>query len=498
MNRMFVFHRIITLIAVMLNIELANSMSISDVRCLYSNTGAVEVTRIDYGKKMTRIHFATDDSSVTDFSVGHGIFIVGDDGMRRHAISTKGIQLDSMYTIKSGRRMNFTIDFEPVSETNICLDVCSPRLFAIYGLHDGRVPLNIPKARYDTDENDGNTSFYTVSETEIEGVLHDPDGSYGRRIYANYCTPRPGMDVKESKMSDIDPDGRFSMKFMMYGPQEIDFRDETLGGGYIPNIIAIPGDRLRLELYEPEEGREIVCMNMSGHHSYNRYVNAPGFLFDNTKYYRNLVGRYSEMPYTKHHSELADAYKREMAYADYICWHYGLSPAESRLYIDRLTVEMVFWLMESDITVLTKRTEADNDKVRETCDSCISSMDYSYLRYLNPNSENYVLFSHGDIGAYIIQLKPFAECYDKATAGSPDQLVNVIEMQQDILKKLTGWNEHTIVADQVTVNSVLWGILGKNIALNDEQATKIRQSIIHPYYRQLFDIIRTELKDKKV
>ncbi len=463
------------------------------VKCLYSNTDAVDVTRIDYGNKMTRVHFTTSNDSVTQFSVGHGIFIVGDDGMRRHVISTKGIQLDSIYMVESGRRMNFTIDFEPVPEANTSLDVCSPRLFAIYGLHDGRVSLNIPKARYDTDGHDDNTSLYTVSETEIEGVLHDPDGSYGRRIYANYRTPRPGMDSKESRMSDIDPDGRFVMKFMMYGPQEIDFRDGTQGGGYFPKIIASPGDRLSLELYEPEEGRAVVCRNISGRPSYNRYVNAPGFLFNNTKYYRNLAGGYSEMPYAAHRSELVDAYKREMSYADYICWHYGLSPAETRLYIDRLTVEMVFWLIESDITVLTKRTESDNDEVRETCDSLISGMDCSYLRYLNPNSGNYILFSHGDIGAYIIQLKPFAECYDMIAAGSPDRLIKIIERQQEVLKKLTGWDEHTIVADQVTVNSVLWAVLGKNIVLDDEQAVTIRQLVRHPYYRQLFDTIHDEL-----
>lgn len=472
--------------------------AIKDVRWLYHDAAHLDVTMIEYDRRHTTLTFQTDRHVDGTFSVGHGIFIVGDDGERHYAIKTKGIVLDSVYTISAGEYMSFEVEFEPVSPTNNALDVRCPGQFSIYGLHDRNTTLVVPKPDISIDETMQDYSLYKSRSVDVYGVLHDPDSILGDIVQMNYTFNAIDSKHRNDMSARLATDGSFHITFPMFAPQLLSFLRPYYNGQTVNGLVMVrPGDRLNVDLYNSKEGRPIGVVNQSGNKSYIRLSNAPFPNFSMNKYSRNLRYSFEQMTYKVQVDEIMEAYRRGMAFGEYVCWHYQLSPYEAKFYIDRLRSMYLYVLIETDI--VAKQLSQENSKIsksdRQKYAELLDKIDYSYLKDIDPDDPTCVITGLGSALQLINQLAPIEDCIDKVPKDSPSRWLQIIALQQEALNTITGWTGQTFVMEQVIV-SQLYYLLTKQINPKADEFAQVRALLHHPYSQTCFDIYYREMQEK--
>ena len=468
---------------------------ISNLSFLYANANQIEVSEISYGKDVTTVTFQTIRNADSTLKVGHGIYIVDDNGRRLHAIGTKGIKLDSLYILYEGQQIRFSVDFPAAAESNQALDIVDPTRFSFYGLHDASAQLNIPRCTPEIDPAEISDAFFLPAKTTVEGILHDSNDQFGQLLYCNYDPPRPYLQEEHSKFADISSPGRFSVSFTMYAPYHVDFRRYRLDVRHpLGPIYVRPGDNVFVEIFDALDGKETVYRNLSGGKAYNQLVNSPGFPFDYWKYHKNISDGFTDVSYPRHMVALDEDYHAALKFADYICWHYHLSSFETQLYLNELNWNYFFVMISSDIDVQNRYNQAKTDTERQKWGSLIEQMDYSYLKYINPNDPSTIYRHNNYVAGMVKQLSPLVRCLDKVPATASNRWQKVIDLQQEELNRITGWEGRTFFME-LLIAELSYDMLQQKIG--DSELEQIKSSLTHPYCRQLVDIYRQEFSEKK-
>lgn len=475
---------------------ITHAKSITKLSYLHSHTNAIEVSRIKYDKDATYVTFNTTRQAGPTFKIGHGIYVVDDQGERYHAIEANGINLDSLYVLYKGQQLKFTIMFPRIDESNCALDIICPGSFGIYGLHDSNVQLNIPKAVGKVDNEETDFQYFKLQDTEIDGTMHFADGNILSQVYCNYDTPRPYLREENTKYSSIDASGHFMAKFKMHAPQMIQLRDARLmnsnfNTGY---IYVRPGDRISIEMNGIHEGKGIVYTNHSGREAYNRLANCPWIpitCFNMQKYFGNLTDGFASYSYEQHCSMLKADFEKAMEYADYVCWHYRLSPYETLLYLNSVKSFYINQLSNVDVFVKNKYQDAREEDEKNRYKAMLDKADYSYLKYLDPEDVS-LLYCDIDPFGYSDQLYPIKSCISKVPENTPNRWRKIIELQQEELNRITGWTGMTFFMEML-IASEAYGMVFRH-HISETELEEIKAMLSHPYCKQYVDIVYNEYK----
>lgn len=479
------------ILPVLVNIAITSgAKSISNIEYLSANRNQVEVTKIEYADDATTVSFITKKDCCSTLKVGHGIYIVDDNGERHHAIGTKGIKLDSLYVLFKDKRFRFSIYFAPVEESNKALDVRDPCIFSIFGLHDAKMELNIPKAKGEIDEQEVGNSLYRTQSTEVEGVVRDYNDSFGKIMYCGYISPR--LESRLDKYSDIDATGHFGMQFSMYSPFQL-----YLGKGeyvFVQSVIyARPGDKIRVELYDELEGKEFVYSNLSGHKAYNKLVNCPGSIPNASKCRPNL----SSLDYYKDKAYIEKEYERSLKLADYICLHYDLSPFEIELYLDNIHLFYAHALMSINQLIDREYEYAETEEDKEKYASILVNQDYSFLKNINPNNPAYISNSTFDIlCSQIIRIKSMRKIVENVPKTDKNRWEKIINLQNEELNRITGWSGMTFVMQLAVVEGIndIYTYNNQPQDDSDKSLEQVKFELTHPYCKMILDYYYKEIK----
>lgn len=475
-----------------------NARSVKNVECLFSRTNTIEVTRIDYDKNKTTVYFAVFGKS-GNFRVGSSICAVGDGGVECKIIGTKGIRLDSVYNMAESEPMKFSIDFEPLPVSNSCLDIRTIGRLAFYGLHEKGQTPPIPEIQCHYDGSERQEELYRTNDVEIEGILHDSLGILGKQVYVNRMPLIIKKGVYDNQFASVDDNGHFSIRYKMDVPQIVYLRQDRLTGtGISPSFIVRPGDHLMVEIYASDDTHPFEIENLSGRNTYSRSAASPAMLFNFLPYLDNRIAGFKDYTYEQTMSDVKAGMKKELEFAKYVCWHYGLTPSESQRYVDNIILEYVSFLIYTDISVQNHYLRANGDETKQRpYASIIEKADYSYLRLLSPDVPEYIIAnSNGEeLGGIIIQLKPFDDCFKQIGIGEPDRWIRIVKMQQKILSSLTGWDDTNFIMDEIIVAGMNQIFTDK--AITKEEADAVRQLLKYPYGRQCFDIYYADYASKQ-
>jgi hypothetical protein len=477
-------------------LAIVHAKSNTKLSYLYSNTNEIEVARIRYDKDATCVTFKTTRQVGPTFKIGHGIYIVGDDGIRHHAIGAEEIKLDSLYVLYKGQRLEFSVRFLPVPESNLTLDIICPGSFGVYGLHDSNVKLNIPKAVGKADNEETDFQHIKMQDTEIEGIIHFSDGNILTQVYCNSEAPSSYLREESTKYSSIDASGHFSAKFKMYTPQMIQLRDARLmNTNFSTGFIYVrPGDRISVEMNGIREGKGIAYTNHSGREAYNRLANCPWIpitALDRQKYIGNMTAGFVDYSYEQHYEMLMADYKKAMEYADYVCWHYCLSPYETLLYLNSVKSYYFNLLAGTDVYIKDRYQDTNDEEERLRYKVMLDKADYSYLKLLVEPNDVSLLYCDISPFGFSYQLYPIENCFGKVPENTPNRWRKIIELQQEELNRITGWTGRTFFMEMLIAKEV-HKLFQHHISEAD--LADVKAMLSHPYCKQYVDIAYEEYK----
>lgn len=443
---------------------------------LYRYGSSVEVACIEYTPEATILTFKTTKECVPTLKVGHGIFIVDDKGQRHYAISTDGIKLDSLYVMVKGQPRKFSIAFDPVSENNQALDVRGGGMSSIYGLHDAKRGFTISQASREVNLDEIDPVRFATDWVEIDGVVHDDNHKNGT-ICANYYSERPYLNEdKCGKYSGIDENGRFHMCFLMYSPTSVQLSMSEYGGEWFGDIYLRPGDKVHVDVNGDGSHMAIASDNQTGLPAYNNLMNAPVLAPE----YSQLNNRtFDDGTYAQCMSKAKNGYTKALELANYICWHYNLSPFEAELYFEYIQAYYV-----NLFTMFALKGESAGE-----------SVDYSYLRDIDPDNATFSFISTGIyVSDMIVQLNPFRKCHQLVSNDDPDRWLKVINLQRLEFERLTGKSGFPFLF-QMMVAADYHSVFDWK-PTDEAQFQKVRELLTHTYCKKRLDIMHKELKLK--
>ncbi|MBQ8675443.1 MAG: hypothetical protein IJ557_03560 [Bacteroidaceae bacterium] len=457
----------------------------------------IDVTSIDYGKKSTTVYFSTSRHLEQPLTIRPNIFIVGDDGLCRHAKNVHGIEFGKEYILGNGRSMSFSIEFESVGISNKVLDVRAPGIFSIFGLHAQDFKLTVPRAEGNIPPVESDYSFFEMRDVEIEGTFHDPGKELGDVVQINYIAPRNLPNQRNSQSAKVDADGHFRITFPMYAPQVLWFLQPYKHGFYGP-IYARPGDKLSVELFDSYVRSDIVLNNMSGHDTYGKLGYAPSYGFDTNKYLSNIQSssRFTRSSYREQYDNLMAEYRMALDFADYVCWHYQLSSYETALVLGEVHSQYIQWLLMTDNAAWDETRSAQLSFKRQQYTEIVDRMDYSYLKNIDPNS-TILATVQGMImiPSLLYQTALIQQCISQVKSDDADRLQKVIDMQKEALERVAGWKGQTLMLELLIVQDFF---RMEGVDLDDKaNISSVRELLHHPYSRQCFDVYYADYTSKQ-
>jgi hypothetical protein len=497
------YMRTILFVVLMVFSTVMDARKIKNIAHLYDGgKRTLEIVCVDYASDATTVTFRTTKSCTPTLKVGHGIYIVDDNGQRHHAISTEGIKLDSLYVMVKGQSRKFSISFNPVDVNNKFLDIREPGILAIYGLHDKKIRVAIPEVDKSVDSDEyGLIQSGAEGYAEIEGTYHSSENVSGTVLYFDYDFLRTRIEADQ--YAKVDENGRFKLRFWMYAPQSVSVRKgcrnifTSLGELYLR-----PGDKIQLDLYDELEGIEMSSRNLSGRKTYDRYSKLMRrLLFINIlDYQRNLYNNMKNMDYDTQYADLWNCYKEDSAFTNYLCWHNKLSPFEAHLQFALFKEIYLCWFLtldngvknlyrklkkeEEDAIFLGKGAEFDGSDTTRFL-QYIKRMDYAYLRLFDPDDITCMAISEFKGNARALGfLEPLQRCRDMAK-DDKDRMVKTVELQCEELGRMTGWKGLPFVAQMMVANNHVG--LSDRTPMDDGQYKMIRNMLTNPYCRKILD-----------
>ena len=452
----------------LVSVHAFTSYHVSNVQALFSCSKLI-ATEISYSPIVTEVTFKVVCPSVTQIVVDHGIMIVDDHGGRHHAVDAIGLKFDSIYTLMPNTEMVFIIKFNPVSKVNKALDVIEGGKFTILGLHDADKPVILPH-KYAFKNNPKHlTKPIDSKEVVVEGKIHGSSSSIlSKRVAVQYVPPK-GLGNPSQNYTDIDSAGYFLTKFMMHAPQIVYvYTVNTSGHNRIEgNVFIRPGEKVHLDLYEDLGVKRNI---VSGIPSVDSICVFPKFV-PNMKYRANLQnGRVTDTgtgvstaytpfgiySYKDQKELLLEEYKRNMIIVDYICWHCGLSPQEKSLYACSFHEHYIDLLLQTELVAANYYNEASTDEGEKIYCSALAIEEYEYLKYLPAEDPTFIYYySNSSIPSLLLSLPPLRNCESSTPKTDVHWCIKTIKRQRKIIKKITGWNQNSFMAQATLMESFI-------------------------------------------
>jgi len=472
----------------------SSAHKIDNVGCLYTS-GVLNIKSVDYSSKSTTVEFETTEKTGPTLSVGRGIYLIDDNGIRHYAVGTNNIELDSTVTVNTSSSICFSISFEPVSDPNESLDIIDPGHFNIYGIHDSGTVLNIPRAKgcysqsYRPDD-----KVFQPQETVIEGVIHG-GGSNGSTLLflmsSNIGEKQP--------MCTVDDSGRFSMRFTISCPK-LALLDDASTRRSLVHLFVRPGDHLYVEIHAGNDGAETTVENRNGDYACPKLANIHvGTWKMSFNYISNLLPQggqreqsFSEYSPEEHWRILMDDYASNMRFADYMCWHNRLSPFESRLYLER--TEMYYGWMLSELAarlcniVYAKETSPQLADIASRVDDILVDRFYVLTRDILPDSPTLMYGEYGSSLSHLFDSYPAKKRCDSISETEPDYCERMLKTQMDVIHSITGWDNESLLMQYNEILALNWMMSQCNFS---DEFRKAHASEL----RQLYASVRREISN---
>ena len=505
--------RIIFIVCLLAVSLMSDARKIKDVIQLYGGReSAIEVVCIDYAVDATTLTFRTTKNCTPTLKVGHGVYIVDDNGQRHHPISTNGIKLDSLYVMVKGQSLRFAVSFDPVDIDNELLDMRIPNVVSMYGLHDRKIPVIIPKAEQSVDSDE-----YSLLQSgdggfvEIEGMFHSSENVEGQLLYFQYNTICSRYDADKYAM--VDDGGHFKLRFWMDVPRSVVVNK---GGGLLVKplgrLYLRPGDKIQLDVYDTDEGYAMSSRSLIGRKTYDKYSNIGRCLtFMNAlDYQKNFRSGMTYMGYDDHYSDLWNCYKADSAFTNYLCWHNKLSPFETHLQFALFREMYLYDFLSLDMAVKSlylrlkyEKEDAVYSGFGDLFDSSdtvrflqyMDRMDYAYLKLLDPDDLIYMTIGTFDTDASMMGgLELLAQCNGMIAKGDKNRWVKIIEQQSKELNRIAGWSGLTFVQQMITVFDYTRIFDGSHA--DEVQYQQVRALLTNPYCKKLLDCRHQQMLER--
>ena len=472
---------------------------ISNVRPLYS-CSKINVTEIEYSSNATVLTFGLTDLSIKQLSVGQDIMIVDDHGVQHKAVEAIGIKFDSLYQPKPDSKMHFKIKFDPVATSNLALDIIENGRITILGLHDEECTLSILQAHEQNSISGLQTEPIGAREVIVEGMIHGYDNFTSSTKVAIQYVPPTGIGNPSQNYTDIDSDGHFMTKLVMYNPQivyiyTINMPDNNRVEG---KVYIKPGEKVHIDLYKD---KGIERNNADNSMDISRLRQFPIFV-PNSQYRLNLYnGRitnpsngvstdytsFSIMNYEEQRNKLATDYKEALKCAEYIVWHYQLTSIEAVIYTIQVHEAFCSLLLSTEISAGNRYEEAQTNEEKRQYAPSATYEAYGFLK-LVPQDETAFSLINTNIPEMIPSLKPMKDCYDQVAMDDPKWCLKVLQLQIDILYKMTEWKEESFITQMTMVE------LARHLSIFFEDQFEIsgndmcrwlQEQLLDPYCRSL-------------
>lgn len=420
------------------------------VAYVYSSKSMLEVNSIKYSNNGTTIVFFNCQSAPKC------IYAVGDGGKRFKALSLS-------YAKEKGE---LSVTFEPIPFGNKAIDVVAPGDFKILGLHDASSALDIPKAKGMIEPAETDESLYQEKMVEIKGRIRDFDAACYDWIY---CQDNPFRITKSFSKADryfkIDATGRFDIKLPIDHPSDILLSNGT-DGIYVNHLYVRPGDNIELEFDYKASGNEISIKNNSARPTYSKYSNC-------THVWANYVECMVKLNDRNHSSEtrqfIVDAYKQNLGIADYICWHYDLSPFETEMYLAKTKETYI-----SAMTMLNMQADMQ---------------DFSFLKELGGDNLLYFALKNAQVVPSNINVSTkFKEISNKYEVDNPSSWTALFNEQNGEWNSISGMKGVSYWMQAAFVDNIPSLVSGAKRGKHNIQNIKdgihqVTDSFTHPYFK---------------
>lgn len=200
--------------------------------------------------------------------------------------------------------------------------------------------------------------------------------------------------------------------------------------------------------------------------------------------------------YSEQYDNLLTEYRQALDFAAYVCWHYQLSPYETSLYLGDILSRYIQWLLMTDNAAWNESRYAQSSVKRQQYTDIVNKMDYSYLRWLDPDSP--ILAVIDDmimVPSLLYQTALMQNCINQVKVDDADRLQKVIDMQKDALERVAGWKGQTLMLELLIVQD-FFRMEGIDLD-NKANVSSARELLHHPYSRQCFDIYYADYASKQ-
>lgn len=252
------------------------------------------------------------------------------------------------------------------------------------------------------------------------------------------------------------------------------------GGDLRESVYLRPGDKVHVSIYGDGSCRRVANCNHTGFPAYNELMNAPIITPEVSWIYRQFDnGAYDNKKYAQYVQRANEGYAKALEMVNYVCWHYDFCPFESALYSERIRARYTNLL-----TMLALNEE-----------SAGGSVDYSYLRNIDPDNMAFTLIPTEHLmPAMIVQLRPFSKCHQLVFGNEPDRWLKVINLQQQEFERLTGKSGYPFLFQMMIVEDYP-SVFGWKPA-DERLYQQVRELLTNTYCKKRLDIIHQELLNK--
>lgn len=463
--------------------------TIKDVDVIQPNS-AFNVTKIIYSPDTTYVTFRAVCHSDSNIVIDNDMAIIDDNGVEHHSIGVQGI----VFGQSCATNEDFTVGFTPVNAKNKAIDVKMNNRYMILGLHDASHSLELPAMQ--------NSGYPTQSlepkQVNIKIVLHGYSGN-SEDIYmaVQYHAPFKKGNQHHAVMTS---NGIFCTNFEMYSPKML----LVYAYGAIKwstKIFVCPGDNICIDVYENgkmeytrlTQGSDIKPLDkdmppavdgLSRIYEKNLYN---GRVIDSETGVSTDYTSFSIISYEEQRNKLMIEYKDALKRAEYIVWHYNLSPLEAAMYTAHIHDIFCSLLLSTEIRAGYMYEEALNDDVKKQYAFATTNDAYNFLKLVPQNETAFALVDM-DIPEMISSLKPMRDCYNIVPKDDPNWCTKVIMLQLDLLYKIAEWENQSYMT-QITMIA-----LAKHLSIFFEDQFEIsgndmcrwlQEQLLDPYCRSL-------------
>lgn len=297
---------------------------------LYVSDKALCINSVTFTDTLTAVSFTYSGTPGLWVRFASTAYASDEAGRRHRVVRAQGIDLDSLSWIPESGKLSFSICFEPLPKATRVFDIVEGTFdgaFRIYGIHDRRSKLRIPKAEESIDSMELDARYFHPDTTVLRGRIQ----SYNRNgmpdmVKVCYSSDRISFTDGEHypNCAKIELDGTFCCSFLMDSPK---WSELQFGAQRTLPIYVRPGDTLEIQVEKYGQWNERVSyQETSGRPSYERLME-----YDTNSFWNDMMNVSKSITRQQFRKALEMLNARAELFHDYLAWKFSLSPWETHL-----------------------------------------------------------------------------------------------------------------------------------------------------------------------